>query len=88
MTVRSARGFVEAGHFAAGRTDAGHRGTQRRAGAAEVEAHFVELVEGRLDVFGRDALEHDVAGLAVEGDQTRTVPFRPDIAHFAQQSEL
>ena len=59
--------------FAARRADAGHRGAQRGTGAAEVEAHFVEVVERRLHVCGGDALEHDVAGLAVEGDQAGAV---------------
>ena len=53
------------------------------AGAAEVEADLVERVEGLLRVFGRAALEHDVAGLAVEGDQAGAVLF-PDVAYLAQ----
>ena len=76
--------FVVAGHFAAGMADAAHRGAQRGAGAAEVETDFVEVVEGLLHVLGRAALEHDVAGLAVEGDQARAV-LLPDVAHLAQQ---
>ena len=76
--------FVVAGHFATGMADAAHRGAQRGAGAAEVETDFVEVVEGLLHVLGRAALEHDVAGLAMEGDQARAV-LLPDVAHLPQQ---
>lgn len=75
--------FVEAGLLAAGVADAGHRGAHGGAGAAEVEAQFVDLVEGLLHVLGGAALEHDVAGLAVEGDQAGAV-FLPDVAELAQ----
>ena len=75
--------LVVAGHFAARVADAAHRGAQRGAGAAEVEADFVEFVEGLLHVFGRAALEHDVAALAVEGDQAGAV-LLPDVAQLAQ----
>ena len=78
-------GFVVARHLATGSTYAGHRGAQRGTRTTEVKAHFVELVEGLLDVFGLDALEHDVAGLAMEGDQAGTTGCRPDVAHLAQQ---
>ncbi len=76
--------FVVAGHFAARVSDAAHRGAQSRAGAAEVEADLVEFVEGLLHVFRGAALEHDVAALAVEGDQAGAV-LLPDVAELAQQ---
>jgi hypothetical protein len=57
----------------------------RTAGPAppRVKAQFVEFVERTLHVGGAGALKHDVAGLAVEGDQARAVLF-PDVAHLAQ----
>ena len=78
-------GLVVAGHFATGRADAGHGGAQRGTGAAQVEADGVEAVEGLLHVLAADALEHDVAGLAVEGDQPGTARFHPDVGDLAQQ---
>ena len=75
--------LVVAGLLAARLADAARRGAQRRAGAAQVEADLVEFVEGLLHVLGRAALEHDVAGLAVEGDQARAV-LLPDVAELAQ----
>jgi hypothetical protein len=78
-------GFVEAGHFAAGGADAGHRGAQRGTGATKIEAHFIEFVEGNLDIRSVAALEHDVAGLTMERDQTRTAGFQPGVTELAQQ---
>jgi hypothetical protein len=75
--------FVVAALFAARRADAAHRGPHRRPGAAEVEAEFVQGVEGVLDLVGLGALEHDVARLAVEGDQARAM-LLPDVGHLAQ----
>ena len=77
--------FVVAGLFATGRTHAAHGGTHASASATEVEAHFVEFVKSGLHVVGADALEHDVAGLAVESDQAGAVLF-PNVAHFAQRA--
>ena len=77
-------GFVVAGLLAARRADAGHRSAHGRAGAAEVEAHFVDLVPGLLHVFGGAALHHDVARLAVQRDQAGTV-LVPDVAELAQR---
>jgi hypothetical protein len=65
--------LVVAALLAARGADAAHAGAHRGAGAAEVEAQFVELVEGGLHLVGLGALEHDVAALAVEGDQARAV---------------
>ncbi len=76
-------GLVVAALLAARGADAAHRGAHRGAGAAEVEAQFVERVEGVLHLVGLGALEHDVARLAVEGDQAGAVLF-PDVAHLAQ----
>ena len=76
--------FVVTGLFAARMADAAHGGAHGGSGAAHVEADFVELVEGLLDVLGGAALEHDVAALAVQGDQAGTVTL-PDVAHLAQQ---
>ena len=75
--------LVKAGLFAARRTDAGHAGAHGRSGATQIETEFVDLVEGALHVGGAGALEHDVARLAVKGDESRAVPF-PDVAHLAQ----
>jgi hypothetical protein len=77
--------LVIAGHFAARRADAGHGGAQRGPGATQVEADGVEPVEGLLHVLAADALEHDVAGLAVEGDQPGAAGVHPDIGDLAQQ---
>ncbi len=68
-TWRCAR-LVETGLLAARGTDAGHRGAHRRPGATEVETQLVEFVESALHIGGAGALEHDVARLAVEGDQS------------------
>ncbi len=76
-------GFVVAGLFATCRTHARHGSTHRRACAAEIETH---LVESRRRPFAHSrwcTLEHDVAGLAVQCDQTGTV-FFPDVAELAQ----
>ena len=83
MTVRCARGLVVARLLAARRADAGHRRAHRRAGAAEVEAQLVDRVERRLHVGAGHALEHDVAGLAVERDEAGAV-LLPDVGHLAQ----
>ena len=76
--------FVVAGLFATRRADAAHGRTQGRPRAAHVQADLVQAVEGLLDVFGGAALEHDVTGLAVEGDQAGTV-LLPDVTYFAQK---
>ena len=52
-------------------------------GAAEVEAQFIQRIEGVLHLVGLGPLEHDVATLAVECDQARAV-LLPDVAHLAQ----
>src|SRR3974377_1352245 len=58
--------LVVAGLFAARVPDATHRAAERRAGAAQIKTDLVELVERFLGALGRDALAHDVAGLAVQ----------------------
>ena len=68
---------------AGGRCDRLGRGGGRRAGTAQVKAHFVDRVKRRLHVVGAAALEHDVARLAVEGDQAGAV-LLPDVAELAQ----
>ena len=83
ITVPVRSRLVVARLLAARGADAGHRGADRGARAAEVEAELVQLVERLLDVFAGRALEHDVAGLAVEGNQAGAVPL-PDVAHLAQ----
>src|SRR5690606_29548206 len=75
--------LVGARLLAARRAYAGHGGAHARARAAEVEAVLVDLVEEVLGGLGRCADEHDVAGLAVEGDQSRT-PLLPAVAEPAQ----
>ena len=75
---------VIASLLAAGLTDAACCGTHTGTGAAHVEAHLVQLVPGGLDLIGAAALEHDVARLAMQGDQARAMLF-PDVAHLAQR---
>ena len=75
--------FVGAGHFATGRADAGHGGAHARPDAAQIEAVVVDFVEEVLGVFGIGADEHDVAGLAVEGDEAGAV-FFPGVGQLAQ----
>ena len=74
--------LVVAGMLATGMADAACRAAQTGTGAAHVEADLVEFVEGRLHVGGVAALEHDVAALAVEGDEAAV--FFPDVAELAQ----
>ena len=76
--------LVVAGHLAARVADAARGGAKGWAGAAEIEADLVEVVEGLLHVFRRAALEHDVTALAVEGDEARAVLF-PDVAELTQE---
>ena len=75
--------LVGAGHFTTGRADAGHGGAHAGSGAAQIPAVVVDFVEEVLGVLGVGADEHDVAGLAMEGDEAGTV-FLPGVGQLAQ----
>jgi hypothetical protein len=75
--------LMGAGLLAARRAHAGHGGAHAGAGAAEVPAVLVDLVEEVLGVLGGGTDEHDVAGLAVKGLQARA-PLFPGVRQLAQ----
>ena len=75
---------VVAGVFAAGLAEAGSRGTQVGAGAAEVGFHFMrDLPENFFQLGGLGAQKHDVAGGAVQVGQAGAAQI-PDVAQMAQ----
>ena len=75
--------LVGARLLAAGGPDARLRGAHTGTGAPQVEAVVVDVVEEVLGVLGVGADEHDVAGLAVEGDEPRP-PLLPGVGELAQ----